>query len=76
MNIGFIGLGNMGRGMALNLVKANHKVKVYDILGKLMDEIKINNNELIYYNFNQPEGVYMLSILIDGKTHIKKIVKQ
>ena len=31
MNIGFIGLGNMGRGMALNLVKANHKVKVYDI---------------------------------------------
>ena len=31
MNIGFIGLGNMGRGMALNLVKANHKVRVYDI---------------------------------------------
>ena len=31
MNIGFIGLGNMGKGMALNLVKAGHKVSVYDI---------------------------------------------
>ena len=31
MNIGFIGLGNMGKGMALNLVKAGHKVNVYDI---------------------------------------------
>ncbi len=31
MNIGFIGLGNMGKGMALNLVKAKHEVKVYDI---------------------------------------------
>ena len=31
MNIGFIGLGNMGKGMALNLVKAGHNVNVYDI---------------------------------------------
>jgi 3-hydroxyisobutyrate dehydrogenase len=31
MNIAFIGLGNMGKGMALNLIKANHTVKVYDI---------------------------------------------
>ena len=31
MNIGFIGLGNMGKGMALNLAKAGHKVSVYDI---------------------------------------------
>jgi hypothetical protein len=51
-------------------------VKVYDILGKLVDEIKINNNELIYYDFNQPKGVYVLSMLIDGKTYLKKIVKQ
>ena len=30
MDIGFIGLGNMGRGMALNLVKAGHRVTVYN----------------------------------------------
>ena len=30
MNVGFIGLGNMGRGMAANLVKAGHNVIVYN----------------------------------------------
>ena len=31
MNIGFIGLGSMGRPMALNLVEAGHRVGVHDI---------------------------------------------
>ncbi|HEY2500655.1 MAG TPA: NAD(P)-dependent oxidoreductase [Mycobacterium sp.] len=30
MNIGFIGLGNMGHGMATNLVKAGHQITVYN----------------------------------------------
>ncbi|BBZ72134.1 NAD(P)-dependent oxidoreductase [Mycobacterium paraseoulense] len=30
MDIGFIGLGNMGQGMAANLVKAGHRVTVYN----------------------------------------------
>lgn len=30
MNIGFIGLGNMGVGMAVSLVKAGHQVTVYN----------------------------------------------
>src|SRR3990172_363307 len=30
MNVGFVGLGNMGGPIALNLVKAGHHVKVYD----------------------------------------------
>ncbi|SKD04427.1 3-hydroxyisobutyrate dehydrogenase [Burkholderia sp. CF099] len=31
MNIGFIGLGNMGAPMAHNLLKAGHALKVYDL---------------------------------------------
>ena len=31
MNIAFLGLGNMGKGMALNLLKANHDVHAYDV---------------------------------------------
>lgn len=31
MNIGFIGLGSMGRPMSLNLVKAGHSLHVHDI---------------------------------------------
>lgn len=30
MDIGFIGLGNMGRGMVANLIKAGHRVTVYN----------------------------------------------
>ncbi|GFG74303.1 3-hydroxyisobutyrate dehydrogenase [Mycobacterium botniense] len=30
MDIGFIGLGNMGRGMAANLIRAGHRVTVYN----------------------------------------------
>ena len=32
MKIGFIGLGNMGRGMAANLAKAGHEVTGYDLV--------------------------------------------
>ena len=31
MNLGFIGLGNMGNPMAANLIKAGHKVTVHDL---------------------------------------------
>ncbi len=30
MDIGFVGLGNMGRGMAVNLIRAGHRVTVYN----------------------------------------------
>ncbi|MHB1799765.1 MAG: NAD(P)-binding domain-containing protein, partial [Vulcanimicrobiaceae bacterium] len=30
MKVGFIGLGQMGRGMASNLVQAGHEVAVYN----------------------------------------------
>ena len=30
MKVGFIGIGNMGSGMAANLVKAGHEVTVYN----------------------------------------------
>jgi 2-hydroxy-3-oxopropionate reductase len=37
--IGFVGLGIMGRPMAKNLLKAGHKVIVYDIMPTGMDEV-------------------------------------
>ncbi len=30
MNVGFIGIGRMGAGMAANLLKAGHRVTVYN----------------------------------------------
>ena len=31
MKIAFIGLGNMGGGMAANLIKAGHEVRAFDL---------------------------------------------
>jgi 3-hydroxyisobutyrate dehydrogenase-like beta-hydroxyacid dehydrogenase len=39
MDIGFIGLGNMGRGMAINLVKAGHRVTVYNRSAEKLDAV-------------------------------------
>jgi 3-hydroxyisobutyrate dehydrogenase-like beta-hydroxyacid dehydrogenase len=39
MDIGFIGLGNMGRGMAANLVNAGHTVIVYNRSAGKADEV-------------------------------------
>ncbi len=36
MKIGFIGLGNMGGGMAANLVKAGHHVTAFDLSGEAL----------------------------------------
>jgi 2-hydroxy-3-oxopropionate reductase len=39
MNIGFIGLGIMGKPMAKNLLKAGHKLVVYDVLQAPVKEL-------------------------------------
>src|SRR4051812_43134992 len=39
MKVGFIGLGNMGAGMAANLLKAGHEVTVYNRTRAKADEL-------------------------------------
>ena len=42
MKIAFIGLGNMGGGMAANLVKAGHEVRAFDLSAEALDTAKDN----------------------------------
>lgn len=42
MKIGFIGLGNMGGGMAANLVKAGHSVNAFDLSAEALARAKDN----------------------------------
>ena len=37
--VGFIGLGNMGLPMALNLLKAGHQVEGFDVNGAAVDKL-------------------------------------
>jgi len=38
-SIGFVGVGNMGGPMAINLVKAGHEVKVFDLSAELVQQV-------------------------------------
>jgi 3-hydroxyisobutyrate dehydrogenase len=42
MKIAFIGLGNMGGGMAANLVKAGHKVNAFDLADAALERAREN----------------------------------
>lgn len=49
-NIGFIGLGAMGRGMAANLAKhlsGDSKLYVYDVIDGLMDELLSEHSDAV-----------------------------
>ncbi len=37
--VGFIGLGNMGGPMAINLAKAGHTVKAFDLSGEAIQRV-------------------------------------
>ena len=38
-DVGFIGLGIMGRPMARNLMKAGYSLTVYDVVGSAIEEV-------------------------------------
>lgn len=42
MKIGFIGLGNMGGGMAANLVRAGHQVQAFDLAEAALERARAN----------------------------------
>ena len=45
MKIAFIGLGNMGGGMAANLVKAGHQVRAFDLAAEALEKVRGNGCE-------------------------------
>ncbi|BCM85552.1 NAD(P)-dependent oxidoreductase [Methylobacterium indicum] len=45
MDVGFLGLGRMGRPMALNLVKAGHRVRVWNRSAQAAEELRAHGAE-------------------------------
>lgn len=61
MQIGFIGLGNMGAPMAINLVKAGHDVKVFDLSADALARVKA-------------EGAQVASSAQDAVSHAEVVI--
>ena len=71
--IGFIGLGNMGKGMSINLSKKNIEIVGYDINENAYKDLK-DKKILIADNLNNlvNESEIIISMLPDGKA-VKKV---
>jgi len=68
MKIAFIGLGNMGGGMAANLVKAGHSVRAFDLSAEATDRARGNGCEVFATVREAVEGVdAVVSMLPNGK---------
>jgi 3-hydroxyisobutyrate dehydrogenase len=52
MKIAFIGLGNMGGGMAANLVKAGHEVNAFDLAAAALEQAQTNGCK-VYSNVRE-----------------------
>ena len=65
--IGFIGLGNMGKGMSKNLSENNLKILGFDLNNKVFDQI--NNDKIIRKNDIKSltqESDIVITMLPDG----------
>jgi 3-hydroxyisobutyrate dehydrogenase len=68
MKIAFIGLGNMGGGMAANLVKAGHEVNAFDLAETALTQAQTNGCKAFSSVRNAVAGVdAVVSMLPNGK---------
>ena len=72
--IAFIGVGNMGNPMAVNLLKAGNKIKVFDVSKQMLEKAREKNLETVdrIEDLISEEISTVISMLPEGK-HSKEI---
>ncbi len=67
MNVGFIGLGNMGLPMARNLLKAGHAVTVYNRTRERADSLRVEGAAVASQAADACKGDVLITMLADDK---------
>ena len=73
MKIAFIGLGNMGGGMAANLVKAGHEVRAFDLSQEALDAAKANGCETFTDASEAVAGVEAVVTMLPNGAIVKSV---
>ena len=75
MKIGFIGLGHMGRPMALNLVKAGHTLVVFDPVAAAVQALQTAGAQAAgsAKDLAQAEGLEMLITMLPAAPHVRSV---
>jgi len=73
MKIAFIGLGNMGGGMAANLVKAGHEVRAFDLSADALDTAKDNGCATFMAAKDAVQGVDAVVSMLPNGAIVKSV---
>ena len=71
--VGFIGLGNMGGGMARNILQAGHELKVFDLNGQVMADICAEGATAASCAVDAASGVDAVITMLPAGKHVKSV---
>ena len=74
MKIAFIGLGIMGKPMALNLLKAGHELRVFDFNKAAVEEVKAAGAVACESSVATVEGVDAVITMLPNSPHVKSVM--
>ncbi len=71
--VGFIGLGNMGGGMAANLAKKGHDVRAYDLSAEALDRAKAAGCLPANSAADAAEGAEAIVTMLPAGKHVEQV---
>ncbi len=71
MKIAFIGLGNMGAPMAINLVKAGHSVKAFDLSQDAMAKVAAEGGQAAASAQDAVQGAEAIITMLPASQHVE-----
>lgn len=75
-DIGFIGLGNMGKPMALNLVKAGHGVKAFDLVADAVQALVAAGATAAATAADAARDVDVVVTMLPAGRHVRAVYEQ
>lgn len=71
--IAFIGLGHMGKPMALNLLKAGHSLKVFDLNAEAMKELQAAGAQVGESAVQVAQDAQMVFTMLPAGRHVRQV---
>ena len=71
MQIAFIGLGNMGAPMAINLAKAGHSVKAFDLSADALAKVKAEGSQTAASAQDAVQGAEVVISMLPASQHVE-----
>ncbi|WP_242097616.1 3-hydroxyisobutyrate dehydrogenase [Sphingomonas sp. CROZ-RG-20F-R02-07] len=74
--VGFIGLGNMGGGMAANLAKKGHDVRAFDLSAAALDRAKAAGCLPVNSAAEAVDGAEAVVTMLPAGTHVEQVYRE